>query len=562
MPETIEAKELQLMKIFSDDYLFEIPEYQRPYAWTTEQVSDLIDDLFYAMDRGEKIDEIPPYFLGSIVIIKDFTSTQAHIVDGQQRITTLTILFCVLRELSTGDIRNTLGKYVREDSDMLAGVEGGFRLSVRKRDRDFFQDKVQGMGTLPSFLEHPPADLPDSQQRMFENAKYLWDSLSKLDEKRRVRLASFLVRRCYLVVVSASDQSSAYRVFAVMNDRGLDLSPTDILKAEIIGAMDDSIRSQYTEKWEGIEEGIGRDNFRDLFAHIRMIYMKNKARGALNQEFREGVLDRVKDKNFIDDVLTPFADAYEVVTRADYRSVDEAEKIKSINLYLEHLGRLDNDDWIPPAMVFFKHHPNETHVLLRFTQDLERLAYGMFIKRANINERINRYADVLEEFEKDRNIFEDTARLQLEPGEKTEILQALDGPVYSTMRVRRPLLLRLDSLLADVGARYDYSTISIEHVLPQNPSPDSEWMTWFPDEEERLQWTHRLANLVLLSFYKNVRAQNYEFGRKRSEYFQRKGVAPFALTTQVLTESEWTSDVLKRRQRDLIDVLKREWRLD
>ena len=130
MPETIEAKELQLMKIFSDDYLFEIPEYQRPYAWTTEQVSDLIDDLFYAMDRGEKIDEIPPYFLGSIVIIKDFTSTQAHIVDGQQRITTLTILFCVLRELSTGDLRNTLGKYVREDSDMLAGVEGGFRLSV------------------------------------------------------------------------------------------------------------------------------------------------------------------------------------------------------------------------------------------------------------------------------------------------------------------------------------------------------------------------------------------------------------------------------------------------
>ena len=561
MPETIEAEELQLMKIFSDDYLFEIPEYQRPYAWTTEEVSDLIDDLFYAMDKGEKIDEIPPYFLGSIVIIKDFTSTQAHIVDGQQRITTLTILFCVLRELSTGDIRNTLGKYVREDSDMLAGVEGGFRLSVRKRDRDFFQDNVQGMGTLPSFLEHPPADLPDSQQRMFENAKYLWDSLSKLDEKRRVRLASFLVRRCYLVVVSASDQSSAYRVFAVMNDRGLDLSPTDILKAEIIGAMDDSIRSQYTEKWEGIEEELGRDNFRDLFAHIRMIYMKNKARGALNQEFREGVLDRVRDKNFIDDVLTPFAHAYGIVTRADYRGVDETEKVKSINLYLEHLGRLDNDDWIPPAMAFFKHHTNDTHALLRFSQDLERLAYGMFIKRANINERINRYAEILDELEKDLNIFEDTARLQLETGEKTEILQALDGPVYSTTRVRRPLLLRLDCLLADAGARYDYSTISIEHVLPQNPNPDSEWFTWFPDEEERLQWTHRLANLVLLSFYKNVRAQNYEFERKRSEYFQRKGVAPFALTTQVLSESEWTADVLTRRQRDLIDVLKREWRL-
>ena len=561
MPETIEAKELQLMKIFSDDYLFEIPEYQRPYAWTTEQVGDLIDDLFYAMSKGAKIDEIPPYFLGSIVIIKDSTSTQAHIVDGQQRITTLTILFCVLRELSTGDLRNTLGKYVREDSDMLAGVEGGFRLSVRERDRDFFQDKVQGVGTLRGFIEHPPADLPDSQQRMFENAKYLWDSLSKLDEKQRVRLASLLVRRCYLVVVSASDQGSAYRIFAVMNDRGLDLSPTDILKAEIIGSMDDSIRSQYTEKWEDIEEELGRDNFRDLFAHIRMIYMKNKARGALNQEFRDGVLDRAKDKNFIDEVLTPFADAYEIVTRADYRSTDEAEKIKSINLYLEHLRRLDNDDWIPPAMMFFKHHPNDTDALLRFTRDLERLAYGMFIKRANINERINRYADVLEELEQARDLSEDTARLQLEAEEKTEILQALQGPVYSTTRVRRPLLLRLDSLLADVGARYEYSTISIEHVLPQNPDPCSEWMVWFPDEEKRVQWTHRLANLVLLSFYKNVSAQNYEFERKKSEYFQRQQVALFALTTQVLNESEWTPEVLERRQRYLIEVLKKEWRL-
>lgn len=89
MPATIEATELQLLKVFSDDYLFEIPEYQRPYAWTTEQVSELLDDILYAIGVEKAIGEIPPYFLGSIVIIKDDISPVADIVDGQQRITTL-----------------------------------------------------------------------------------------------------------------------------------------------------------------------------------------------------------------------------------------------------------------------------------------------------------------------------------------------------------------------------------------------------------------------------------------------------------------------------------------
>ena len=142
MPETIEAKELQLMNIFSDAYLFEIPEYQRPYAWTADQVNDLLDDLTYAMERSDNMDDMPPYFLGSIVIIKDSNSTLSYIVDGQQRITTLTILFCVLRELST-DNSDVIDVRVRENSDPFTGTVGRFRLNVRERDRHFFQSNIQ-----------------------------------------------------------------------------------------------------------------------------------------------------------------------------------------------------------------------------------------------------------------------------------------------------------------------------------------------------------------------------------------------------------------------------------
>ena len=94
----------------------------------------------------------------------------------------------------------------------------------------------------------------------------------------------FIAQCCYLVVVSASDQNAAYRIFSVLNDRGLDLSPTDILKADIIGSMEKGVRSRHTKTWENIEESLGRDRFRDLFAHIYMIFMTSRPRGTLQQE--------------------------------------------------------------------------------------------------------------------------------------------------------------------------------------------------------------------------------------------------------------------------------------
>ena len=559
MTETINATELPLLNIFDDRYRFSIPDYQRPYSWTTEQVSELLDDLMYATRGSNETSETPPYFLGSIVIIKSDSSPTAYVVDGQQRITTLTILFCVLRELTTPlHLRDTRDTYVRETSNPDAGIEGKYRLSVRDRDNQFFQNNIQQRDRLGEFVEQPHSDLPDSQQRMAENAKYLWVELSKFSEEERDVLMRFLVQRCYLVVVSTANQDSAYRIFSVLNDRGLDLSPTDILKAQIIGKIKDkNAHSEYTKTWEDIEEELGRDGFRNLFAHIRMIYLKDKARESLNKEFQAGVLKNRDRKTFIDDVLTPYADAYERVV------LHSSNHENTVDSYLTHLGRLDNSDWIPPAMEFFKLYSHDRDLAERFVRDLERLAYGMFIRRTRINERIRRYADVLRAIEKGQDLFEGLP-LQLSDEEVEDILGALDGSIYSMLRVRMPLMLRIDSALAQragAGVTFQHKIISIEHVLPQNPPSQSMWLEWFSDEAQRDYWTHRLANLVLLSRRKNAQANNREFADKKSTYFMTGGVSPFTITTQVIAEDEWTPAVLERRQRDLLDILKAEWRL-
>ena len=549
MPEGIHASEKNLDKVLCNDYLFEIPVFQRPYAWTTEEVNELLDDLLFSMDR----DDQEPYFLGSIVLIKE-DDPDSLVVDGQQRLTTLTMLLCSLRELADEDVKSLIDGRIRQKPDPLTGAREVVRVKLRRQDQSFFHRYVQSEGGIQSLLDSTPKTETDSQVRISENVRLLHRKLGELSPEQRMKLASFIITHCYLVVVSTSNETSAYRIFSVLNNRGLDLTATDILKAEIIGGLTDDEQEDYGEKWEDIEQELGRDKFSELFTHIRMIYGKAKQRRTLQEEFRQQVLSQHTGRQFIDDVLDQYDDVYKRVLGLS----DEKQKFGQ---YLESLRLLDNADWVPPAMAYFFRHTDVPDRLTKFTKDLERLAFGLFIRRANINDRITRYAEVLADIEQENDVCRDEGPLQLNTDEKAEIRRILDGPIYTLPRVPRPLLLRLDRLLAEAGAVYDHPIISVEHVLPQNPQECSQWLTWFPDEEERRHWTHRLANLVLLSSRKNAKASNYEFDRKKKEYFQKGGVQTFALTTQVVDKGEWTPDVLVDRQKQLLTKLEEEWRL-
>ena len=144
MAQIIEAKEQRLGDIFNDAYDFRIPPYQRPYAWTTEQTSALLDDLQTALNTGGnvKIEEMPPYFLGSIVVIKEREKAPSDVIDGQQRLTTLTILLCVLREIEEEPKRKiALHKRVNASGDPFVGTPDRFRLQLRERGQKNFSER-------------------------------------------------------------------------------------------------------------------------------------------------------------------------------------------------------------------------------------------------------------------------------------------------------------------------------------------------------------------------------------------------------------------------------------
>jgi hypothetical protein len=559
----IHGSEYPIRKIFSNDFNFKVPLYQRPYSWTTEQSGELLDDLvsFIGSDSSVSIDELSPYFLGSIVLIKEESQPEAEVVDGQQRLTTLTILLSALRQtITTPAYAGGMTDYLYQEGKPLEGTPNRYRLKLRERDAEFFRSHIQDAGQIAALKKLNAGQLSDSQQNIRANAMLYLEALGKMSEDQRVRLAQFVVKNCLLVVVSTPDLDSAYRIFSILNDRGLDLSHSDILKSEVIGRIPAKEQAVFNDKWEEAEEELGRDAFSDLFAHTRMIFRRAKAKESILKEFREFVIKKVADsKSLIDDVLIPFADAFATIQTASYQSTAGAEQV---NQMLAWLGRIDNTDWIPPAILHFARNKSDAKALHRFLADLERLAAFLMICRYGINERIERYGKLLEAIDTNADLYAADSPMQMSDTEYRLLLQELNGDVYRQVAQRRLyILLRLDSALSDGSATYDHSVISIEHVFPQNPPPGSKWCEWFPTQDLRDHWLHRLGNLLLLNHKKNSSASNYDFDKKKTAYFTKGGVSPFPLTTQAVGEKEWTAAIVEGRQKALLEVLKTVWRV-
>lgn len=560
MTKKISGAEYPLAKMFSSDFDYSIPSYQRPYAWTDVQAGELFSDLadFFAKEKDDT------YFLGSIVLIKEEGKPPAEVIDGQQRLTTLTILLAALTTQFTGDLLADFENYIREPGRASQGLKPKPRLALRERDRQFFSDYIQGL-RLAELVALDPAQLDnESQRNVRRNAEVMLQRLKTTfgeDTDRLCEFGAFLVQRCFLVAVSTPSQQSAFRVFSVLNSRGLDLLPTDIIKSDVIGSIKQARQEAFTETWEDLEVETGRDGFAEVFGHIRMIYAKEKARRSLLEEFRERVITKVGSaEDLVSKVVEPYTQAYLIAKHCQYVSTSNAAEI---NALLKWLNRIDNSDWLPSAMKFLADYENDAAYVHWFLRKLERLAACMHICGYDVNARIERYATLLRALEKPHSMASPVAAAELTAYEQSMLRRVLQSDIYlMTARRRNYLILRLDSFLVDGAATYDPTVLTIEHVLPQTVDDGSVWATHWPDARDRNLWLHRLANLVPLTQRRNSAAQNYDFERKKKAYFGGKqGVSSYALTTQVLNTATWTPAVVEQRQADLLEMLSIKWEL-
>lgn len=593
----IKGQEYPLDTIFDGHFFFSIPLFQRPYAWTTEEAEDLLDDFLKSLDSEDE------YFLGSIVLIKedDPLKPEAQVVDGQQRLITLTILFSVLRyrlrELHNGKLSNdlpkktndltrlssdltkppkltelssALTKRIYKEADVINEKPATYLLTLR-RDESFFRDYIQndddeenGIKKIKQLMELTNTE-NDSQKNIKDNAKLFYDTLKAKSELELRRLIMFMFHKCFMIVVSTPDSDSAFRIFSILNDRGLNLSHADKLKSELIGIVHEPKQQDSAARlWEGMEDQLGRDAFNALFYHIRMIWHPEKLRQDILKEFRKFVIDPIDDPIKVIEEIVKYAKVYDDIKNAAYESSSGADEI---NINLSWLNEIDNKDWLPPAIFYMSLH-KDTYELNRFLIDLERLAAGLMILRADVNERIRRYGRILKAIKKDQDLYDETppldpdqALLQLTIEERKDIIDRLKGDLFFKSQFRLYVLLRLNDAFLEEGVKFNYSRVTIEHVLPQTLPRGGKWEEWF-SESDHNRYVHRLGNLILLTGPKNH--GNDEFNEKKEEYLNKKkyGIISFPMSLQAIkNETEWTKEVIDRRQEDQLDKLKEIWRL-
>ncbi len=552
----IEAHQHPVSEVLGDKFLHEIPAYQRPYAWTADEAQQLLLDLQEAVEAQSS----EPYFLGSIVLIRPKGEKIGQVVDGQQRLTTLTILAAVLRDAATDDKqREALSSVVYIEPNEYKEQVEAVRLLAHEQDRIFFREAIQMPGATAK-VGPPQKPINEAQEHMWDNARALAGLIKEMDEAQRKRLVTFLLNKCILVVVSTESRAAALRIFRVLNDRGMDLSNADVIKADLLAKFkDQGSMTHHAGLWRQFETDLGREEFESLLEVLRFVREEGKNRRTLSEAFAERfrTADAEQVRIFFNQELTPANSLYSRILDKDASSFP-LELTGRATEVLEGLALVPNRDWTPVATAAWLK-LGSTIELVECLERLEGLAWVMQLARRYDTQRMNRYVEVLRGLKVSADSL--SAALTLLPDEASEAWQALQGPLYGRFptRVVRAILERLDRLLAEQPVSWAGQK-TVEHILPQ--SPEAGAYTSFT-VEHRLLVTHTLGNLVLLTSRKNSGASNLAFPDKVKVYFGLAGSAKkratYASAQELAHLQDWNLAAYQDRQGRHAKLLAERW---
>ena len=547
----IKSNKVKLMDIFSERFWFVIPEYQRSYVWENDNIMELLDDLFFAYENKPENE----YFLGSLVLKKldNESFPEYEVLDGQQRLTTFFIMLAVLRDLIDNPRnKSQMQEKIYQEEDEFNGVPERSRITYKIRDNieGFIKTYVitEGGTSKEDYLYNLKDEKNISISHMANAILILRRELSQREDI--FEFAKYINKKALFIYVSTSNTEDAFRMFTILNDRGIPLTSADILKSENIGALDsDKEKQKYAQLWEDIEAKYG-DGFDRFLQFIRTILVKEKARANLLDEFKEKVYDKkvlMRGKETFD-LVEEYSDIYEKII--DLQDSSLSNKFKNL-ITIMKIG-LRSEDWIPPLLSYFEKFKYKN--LDEFLTKLEYKFAGDWICGITPTKRLDAMNNILkkigncsssEEVLKDENIFNIN---------KEELKNSISGDIYQK-QFSKYVLLKLEYLMSDNTVHLSsFNCISVEHVLPQNPKNDSEWNKIFT-KDERAKWTNKLGNLVLISKRKNSSLGNCDFKEKKEKYLKSRIDAFNGSKVFIESNDKWTVDVLQDRQAKNIKML-------
>ncbi len=540
---------------------YKIPRFQRPYSWDKENVDDFWTDTV-ASDEAD-------YFIGSFVLYREYPKSDTFmVVDGQQRLTTITLLLAV--------IRNAL------DSLGFKELARGIQKLIEREDINSKRRFVLGSETPYPFLQeyiqkYGPAQLPKSVGAEEEALELAFNHLKAQaaaalqsvdtdptvpDDKKTIEKQKKLLRmrdnvlQLQLIIVELSSEDDAYLIFETLNTRGKDLGIADLVKNHLTRLLKPTTQGVDVarDKWNGI-----RDLFDasvadiDVNAFIYHAWLSRHAYLGKERLFKE-IRKRVKAADAMEflDSLTADAKLYRQILEPGAHSWSNQEgdierSLRALNLFrvvqpvpmtLAILRQYYNDGLTAKQTksvlrVMENFHVQFTAVTAQRTGGGTARMYAAAAERLTVEQNKNSRAQVIKEFvEKLRERIPSYQEFEANFSE----IYFVSGSTKQKALVQY-LLERMDSSLRG-NAAIDYSVMTIEHIAPEKPSGTSTVSS---------SRVGQLGNLILLPEKVNVKIGNKSFTVKKAEY-KRQGI-PLG---PVLSEAaKWTDTEVEARTRHM-----------
>ncbi|MEQ9315414.1 MAG: DUF262 domain-containing HNH endonuclease family protein [Henriciella sp.] len=548
MDSGIRARECSLSDILAPGVELKMPPYQRSYAWENDEVRELLSDLKVAASNRAF------HFIGAIVLV-EVEDGSFLVVDGQQRLTTLTMILAVLRDIETkAHVQSDMHSLIGDRDRALLGEKAAWRLTLNHIDNPFFREAVQEEGaTKRRDIE---TDEASNHSRMQENLRWLEKQLTnKFSPAQREALFETIRDRVVLVRVTVPDWNGGYDVFRVLNTRGKAPNSHDIVKTEILqkAELPAEEASAYARQWLDHEATLGGGGLDELMNIIRQLYTKNP-KGKTANEFAKNVLSKTDPKTFLDKDLPRFVEAFRMVLKGD---PDYGEHSAAIKEPLDHLRLIDHSLWKVPAVAYIYHKPDDGAKALEFFGKLERFAYVMMLHVTDRGARAKRYQKVTQAILSGKPLLNGNGPLYFSKDDARRVRDRLTGR-FGNFAQRRAIALRLNAALENGESISPEDDATVEHVLPRAVPDDSFWNTVWPKGQVQRELCETIGNFVIVAEHVNRVADRKDFREKKAIFFA-EGNRVFALTEDLRERQSWTAEDVRERTEHLADILMKVW---
>ncbi len=521
-----------IKEIFGDtDSYYQIPDYQRAYSWVDEQIEALWNDILAAMN-----DKDESYFLGPMILVKT-DDDRYNVVDGQQRLTTLTILFCVLRDLYMK------GKKRIEDS-IKSVIEDKYRLRLitQANHQNKFQQEVLEGVVFPS----DPLSKKEKEAEKFKNAALiLKNKLEIIEQKGQLSdFVNYLLNNVIMITVVCSKRSFAVKLFQVLNTRGLPLTNADLIKSHLYGQLEDDKKSkQFMATWNEIENMAPNvdESLESLFTYFEHCLLASNPKHSLyNELVRTDLFKKnLKNPNKVIYQTRKFFNGYRDVYSTDSKAVYSL--------------------WYLPNQVFWKSILATAKYkgfsdFSALCRELRRMYYSYWIA-GYTTPKIKQLSFNLVGWIKNKRGL-DEIRNEIDKKMSKDNVQKRMGDnlrddAYGESWLR-PLLILIEYEQTD-DSKLTYiepsRKLHVDHILPNGWESNADWRSkWTKDQADK--WLQKIGNLTLLSGKKNIAARNDSFQRKKAIYKGKgiDGTTAFLISQKILYKRNWLEGHIKNRQ--------------